>query len=84
MMVLMTPPRMRITWEVLKAAKDAGDEMVIAACRRIIVAHRLGWRNTAILLTWNSCTALRSELHETLRSMELSYEAKYLKRNSAN
>jgi hypothetical protein len=38
------PPRTRITWDVLEAAKDAGDEMVIAACRRIIVADRLGWR----------------------------------------
>ena len=38
------PPRMRITWAVLEAAKDAGDEMVIAACRRIITADRLGWR----------------------------------------
>ena len=28
----------------LKAAKDAGDEMVIAACRRIITADRIGWR----------------------------------------
>jgi hypothetical protein len=35
---------MRITWDVLEAAKDAGDETVIAACRRIIVADRLGWR----------------------------------------
>ena len=38
------PPRMRITWAVLDAAKDAGDEMVIAACRRIIAAGRIGWR----------------------------------------
>jgi hypothetical protein len=38
------PPRMRITWAVLEAAKDAGDEMVIAACRRIIAADRIGWR----------------------------------------
>lgn len=37
-------PRMQITWTVLEAAKDAGDAMVIAACRRIIVADRLGWR----------------------------------------
>jgi hypothetical protein len=28
---------------VLEAAKDAGDEMVVAACRRIIVAERVGW-----------------------------------------
>ncbi len=40
----MTPPRIHITWAVLEAAKDAGDEMVIAACRRIIVAERVGWR----------------------------------------
>lgn len=37
-------PRMQITWQVLEAAKDAGDEMVIAACRRIITADRIGWR----------------------------------------
>jgi hypothetical protein len=35
------PPRLCTTWDVLEAAKDTGDEMVIAACRRIIVAHRL-------------------------------------------
>ena len=38
------PLRMQITWEVLEAAKDAGDEMVIAACRRVIEANRKGWR----------------------------------------
>jgi hypothetical protein len=38
------PPRMTITWEVLEAAKDAGDEMIIAACRRVITANRIGWR----------------------------------------
>lgn len=38
------PLRMQITWNVLEAAKDAGDEMVIAACRRIIAANRIGWR----------------------------------------
>jgi hypothetical protein len=37
-------PRMEITWAVLEAAKDAGDAMVIAACRRIINADRIGWR----------------------------------------
>lgn len=41
---LIQPPRMTITWRVLEAAKDAGDVMVIAACRRIITADRLGWR----------------------------------------
>lgn len=37
-------PRMQITWSVLEAALDAGDEMVIAACRRIITANIIGWR----------------------------------------
>lgn len=37
-------PRMSITWKVLEAAKDANDETLIAACRRIIVADRRGWK----------------------------------------
>lgn len=36
--------RMQIVWQVLEAAKDAGDQAVIAACRRIITADRIGWR----------------------------------------
>lgn len=36
--------RMQIVREVLEAAKDAGDDFVIAACRRIINADRIGWR----------------------------------------
>lgn len=35
---------MQIVWDVLEAAKDAGDAQVIAACRRIIKADRIGWR----------------------------------------
>jgi len=37
-------PRMRIVWAVLEAAKDTGDQIVIAACRRCVIADRLGWR----------------------------------------
>jgi hypothetical protein len=33
-----------VTWQVLEAAKDAGDQMVIDACRRVILADRLGWK----------------------------------------
>lgn len=40
----MTSLRMQTTWQVLEAAKDAGDTLVTAACRRIIVADRIGWR----------------------------------------
>lgn len=37
-------PRMQITWDILERAKDCDDEIVIAACRRIIMAERIGWR----------------------------------------
>lgn len=37
-----TPIRMQICWQVLEAAKDAGDEHVIAACRALITAFRSG------------------------------------------
>jgi len=40
----MQPPFYRITMDVLEAAKDAGDEAVIAACRRTIVAFRRGFK----------------------------------------
>jgi len=36
-------PRMQIIWAVIEAAKDAGDQMIINACRRLIEADRLGW-----------------------------------------
>lgn len=34
--VYRTSPRYRIAMEVLECAKDAGDQAVIAACRRFI------------------------------------------------
>jgi hypothetical protein len=37
-------PRMRIVWDVLERAKDVGDELILAACRRLIEADRRGWR----------------------------------------
>lgn len=40
----MTPPRMTMIWNVLEAAKDNDDQRVIAACRRLIVANRRGWK----------------------------------------
>ena len=40
----LMPPRMQIVWDVLERAKDAGDAVVTAACRRLIEANRLGWR----------------------------------------
>lgn len=38
---------MTAVWRVLERAKDAGDARVIAACRRLIEADRLGWRKYA-------------------------------------
>jgi hypothetical protein len=40
-------PRMQMVWEVLEAAKDVRDATVMAACRRLIVANRRGWRKHA-------------------------------------
>ena len=40
----MTSPRYRIAMDVIERAKDAKDDFVIAACRRVIVADRRGWR----------------------------------------
>lgn len=38
----MKSPRMQAVWQVLEAAKDAGDATLIQACRRLIVANRSG------------------------------------------
>ena len=38
------PPRMQIAQDVLEAAKDAGDPVMTAVCRRVISASRLGWK----------------------------------------
>lgn len=36
--------RMRTVWDVLERAKDCGDAMVIAGCRRLIAADRIEGR----------------------------------------
>lgn len=38
------PPRMMITWDVLERALAAGDDFVVAACRRVIRANHIGRR----------------------------------------
>lgn len=40
----MMTPKMRIVWTVLEAAKSAGDEHIVALCRKCIEANRLGWK----------------------------------------
>jgi hypothetical protein len=37
-------PRMNIALEVLDMAKDNDDAGMIAVCRRVIEADRIGWR----------------------------------------
>lgn len=49
----MTTPRMEIIWRVLPRAIDAEDMDVIEACRRLIVANRLGWRRYTNAADWN-------------------------------
>lgn len=57
----MAPIRNRIIWNVLEAAKDNNDANVIAACRRLIEASRLGWKRHAnkadIDLVWSIANA---------------------------
>ena len=36
--------RMNVVWEVLDMAKDVRDFHIWGACRRLIIADRLGWR----------------------------------------
>lgn len=50
-------PRMQIVWDVLEGAKDAKDELVIAACRRLIEANRRGWRKHASKADWQLVSA---------------------------
>jgi hypothetical protein len=46
-------PRMTRIWGVLERARDAGDEHVTSACRRLIVADRLGWIKHRDAADWN-------------------------------
>jgi hypothetical protein len=45
--VFASTPRMQMVWDVLEAAKQNADEIVVAACRRLIIADRLGWKKHA-------------------------------------
>jgi hypothetical protein len=37
-------PKMKLIWATLERAKDCGDMLVIASCRRLIIANRRGWK----------------------------------------
>lgn len=49
----MSSPKMDIVWDVLPRALDNEDWTVIEACRRLIVANRLGWRRFTNASDWN-------------------------------
>lgn len=49
----MTTPSMEIVWRVLPRALDLEDWTVIEACRRLIVANKLGWRRFTNANDWN-------------------------------
>ena len=52
--------RMQTVWSVLEAAKDAGDTLVISACRRLIEANRLGWNKYRKPEDWRMVQAFAS------------------------
>lgn len=37
--------RMKVVWDVMEEAKVNRDDVVLAACRRLIHADRLGWKS---------------------------------------
>ncbi len=43
---------MQIVWDVLARAIDNEDWTVIEACRRLIVANRLGWQRYTSATDW--------------------------------
>jgi hypothetical protein len=53
-------PRMRIVWEVLGAARDAGDRLVVEDVR-LIDAHRPGWRNHHEPADWQVVKAFSAD-----------------------
>ncbi len=57
----MTSPRMQIIWDVLPRAIDNEDWTVIEACRRLIVANRLGWRRYTNATDWNLVLAFADD-----------------------
>ena len=57
-------PRLAIIEYVLESAKCAEEDFAIAACRRLIEAHRLGWKKHHRPADWR----LVQELYEALRS----------------
>jgi hypothetical protein len=55
------PPRMRIVWTTLARALDCQDDYVVRACRRLIVADRLGWRKHRDTRDWEVVQACYTE-----------------------
>jgi hypothetical protein len=54
-------PRKKMIFEVLDAAKDACDAEIVAACRRLMKADRLGWRKYADISDWAKIEAFAAE-----------------------
>lgn len=56
-------PRMQIVWRMLEGAKDAGDALMVAACQRLIVADRRGWRKYADPADWQFVSEFDAEMY---------------------
>ena len=55
------PPSMRIVWEVLEAAWDAGERLVVDACIHLIDADRRGWRKHHDPADWQVVKAFSTD-----------------------
>jgi hypothetical protein len=55
------PLRMHVVFDVLERALDNKDIAVVAACRRLICANRLGWRKHADPATWRLVKAFAED-----------------------
>ena len=64
----MQPLRMRIVWDVLEMAKDAKDEHVISACRRLIRANTLGWTKHRDTKDWSMVKSFAEMDVEVIRN----------------
>ncbi len=53
--------RQYLAFQVLECAKDAGDEFVIAACRRVLNAARIGWRKHGNAADWRVVLAFAAD-----------------------
>ena len=58
------PPRMFIIEDILERAIDCEDEFITGACRRLIIANRLGWQKHHDPRDWQLVKEMAESLAE--------------------